>query len=163
MRLIKFGLAAVVLVGTVAAACGGGDDEGSMGAMDMGDGMVAPVQGADLTVNLTNWQVSTSTKELSAGTITVAAVHPADHGAHDAIGATHQLVISPLKAGAKHGTGSFDGLILNLANIKVGETKSGEVTLEPGEYELACLIVEDSDGKQYDHYKEGMHTSITVK
>lgn len=102
-------------------ACGGDDDRGDM-AMD--DGMVAPVAGADITVNLTNWEIAPSPREVQSGTLKVAAVHPRD---------------------------------------KVGETKAGEVELEPGEYELACLVVEKSGGKTYDHYEEGMHTSITVK
>jgi hypothetical protein len=164
MRLRTWvGLLTVAVAGTVAAACGGGDDDVDMD-MDMGDGMVAPVAGADLTVNLTNWAISPTTRELQSGTIKVAAVHPRDHGGHESEGGViHQLVIGKLKPGAKHGQSQFEGLELNLTDIKVGETKTGEVELEPGEYELACLLVEKDGDKTYDHYKEGMHTSITVK
>ena len=156
-------LLTIAAVGTVAAACGGGDADNDMD-MDMGDGMVAPVAGADLTVNLTNWDISPTTRQVQSGTLKVAAVHPNDHGGHGSEGGvTHQLVIGKLKPGAKHGESQFAGIALNLTDIKVGETKTGEVELEPGEYELACLVVETSGGKTYDHYKEGMHTSITVK
>lgn len=160
LRIIAaLGLSAAL---AVTVACGGDDDD--MGNMDMGDGMVAPVAGADITVNLTNWEIAPSAREVQSGTFKVAAVHPSDHSAHGSEGgATHQLFIAKLKPGAKHGQSQFEGPALNLADIKVGETKMGEVELEPGEYELACLVVEKSGGKTYDHYKEGMHTSITVK
>ena len=158
LKFIAAGGLSVVLALTV--ACGG--DDNNMSNMDMGDDMVAPLAGADLTV--TNWNISPSLREVESGTLKIAAVHPGDHNAHGSEGgATHQLFIARLKPGAKHGEGQFEGPALNLTDIAVGQTKTGEVKLEAGEYELACLVVENSGGKTYDHYKEGMHTSITVK
>jgi hypothetical protein len=157
-------LLTIALAGAGAVACGSASDDDSHADTDELDVIVAPVEGADLTVHLTNWDVIPSQREVSSGTLKVAAVHPADHETHSGSGGDlHQLVIARLKPGAKHGSGAYSELVLNLTDIKVGETKMGEVTLEPGEYELACLLVEKAGDKSYDHYKEGMHTNLTVK
>jgi uncharacterized cupredoxin-like copper-binding protein len=43
--------------------------------------------------------------------------------------------------------------------------KGGSVVLdlEPGAYQLACLITIGEEGSTVDHYKQGMHTEFTVQ
>ncbi len=53
--------------------------------------------------------------------------------------------------------------MLNLSDIKVGKSKTGEVALKAGEYELACLVSETIDGKTVNHYEQGMHTKLIVQ
>jgi hypothetical protein len=36
------------------------------------------------------------------------------------------------------------------------------LTLEPGEYELQCNLVEEVGGKAFGHYVKGMHTTFRV-
>ncbi len=75
-------------------------------------------------------------------------------------GATHQLVVARLEDGADVGETKFGAPVLNLADIKVGEEKTGEAVLEPGRYELSCLVV---DGDDVNHYEEGMYALLTVE
>ncbi len=165
MRL-RFGLIGLALAAgaVLAAACGGGSDDSSMNDMSAGGDAPMTVAGADLTVNLTYWAMEPSGKEVSAGMLKIAAVHKMDHAANAKDGgAMHQLVLAKLEPGAKAGEGKFGKLALNLTDIKMGETKTGEVNLEPGTYELACLMVEEAGGKTYNHYDKGMFTTLTVR
>ena len=142
----------LVMSALLAAGCTSRDDDNQVTAGR-----------ADLTVELRNWAIVPSTTEVRAGLIKVAAVHPTDHGAHSSGGGeVHQLVIARLKLGAKDGDGAYEKLLLNLSDIEMGKTKTGEVRLEPGQYELACLLVEEAGGKTYNHYEEGMHTTLKV-
>jgi uncharacterized cupredoxin-like copper-binding protein len=117
-------------------------------------------------VNLTNWAVEPSATTVKAGTVTFRATHEQEmHGGHGAgeAGATHQLVVARLQDGADVGETKFSSPVLNLADIKVGEEKSGKAVLEPGKYELSCLVVEEVDGESVNHYEEGMYALLTVE
>jgi uncharacterized cupredoxin-like copper-binding protein len=61
---------------------------------------------------------------------------------------THELAI--LKDGEE---------IAEVEDVGKGSLKSLKVRLEPGKYELACLIDEDGE----DHYQNGMHVDFEVK
>jgi uncharacterized cupredoxin-like copper-binding protein len=65
---------------------------------------------------------------------------------------THELVV--LKDGKE--LGEIEGLQKN-------RVESMSLRLEPGKYELACLIVEKENGKTEDHYTLGMHTEFEVR
>jgi uncharacterized cupredoxin-like copper-binding protein len=150
---------ALGLLALVAASCGGDDDESP--ARDE-SGAPASV----VTVNLKNWAVEPSASTLAAGTVKFSAMHEAEHGSMDAAGeegAVHQLLVAPLPAGARAGQGEFGAPVLNLTGLKPGETKSADVQLAPGTYELACLTVEEVNGKTVNHYEKGMFTEVTVK
>lgn len=138
-------------------ACGGEDD----GTAPAADG--TPVSA--VTVNLTNWAMGPSSGVLKAGEVTFTATHVEEHGGHGASegGETHQLLVARLPEGKKGGKGDFGSTVLNLTEIKMGETKTGEATLEPGTYELACLVVEQVNGKSVNHYEKGMHSTVTVE
>lgn len=156
--VIPFLVGLAGLVGLAAAACGGGDADG---APDQGG---APV--SEVTVKLTNWAMEPSSKTLAAGTISFVATHEAEHGETHAAGqegATHQMLLAPLPKGAKAGRNKFGDPVINLTDIKPGEIKTAKVNLEPGNYELACQVVEEVGGKSVNHYAKGMYTMVTVK
>lgn len=47
--------------------------------------------------------------------------------------------------------------------VEPGETADFDLTLDPGTYELTCrIVVEGGDGQLFDHYEQGMHTTIEV-
>jgi uncharacterized cupredoxin-like copper-binding protein len=151
-------LAVLGLFGLGAVACGG-DDEADVVADDG-----PPV--SEVMVSLSNWVVEPSSKTLAAGTVTFTAMHEAEHGAMNMAGqegATHQLLVAPLPKGAKAGQNKFGNPVVNLPDIKPGESMTAEAQLEPGTYELACLIVEEVDGKSVNHYEKGMYTQVTVQ
>jgi uncharacterized cupredoxin-like copper-binding protein len=161
-------LASLALVGLLSAACGGGDDNTSMGGMDMGGSatMASGSDGSSVTVNLKNWAVEPSTKTLTAGKITFTAMHEMDHSSTDMTGqegATHQLVVARLPDGAKAGQSKFGSPVINLTGIKPGESKTAQAELTPGTYELACLVVETVGGTPVNHYEKGMFSQVTVK
>ncbi len=148
---LLFGAAFVV-------ACGGDDDDDAAPAAD-------GTPASAVTVNLTNWAMEPSSGVLKAGTVTFTATHVEEHGGHGVSegGETHQLLVAPLPEGKKGGKGNFGSPVLNLTEIKMGETKTGEATLAPGTYELACLVVEQVNGKSVIHYEKGMYTTVSVE
>ena len=157
MRLFV-SVAILGLLGLVAVACGGDDDDdGDV----VGDG--TPV--SEVTVNLTNWEMEPSSSTLAAGMVKFTATHMEEHGAMDMGegGATHQLWVARLPQGAKAGQSKFESPVVNLTDIKPGESKTAEAELEPGTYELACLVVEQVNGKSVNHYEKGMYTQVTVR
>lgn len=153
-------------------ACGGDDGDGNDTAASATAQSTATAgnQSGDapnsITVNLKNWAVEPSSETAAAGTVTFRATHEEEgHGGHgaDEAGATHQLVVARLEDGAEVGQSKFGRPVLNLADIKVGEEKTGEAVLEPGKYELSCLVVEEVDGEVVNHYEEGMYALLTVE
>ncbi len=151
-------LTGLLLGAAFVVACGGDDDDETAPAADG-----APVSA--VTVNLTNWEMEPSSGVLKAGKVTFAATHVEEHGGHGASegGETHQLFVARLPDGKKGGKGDFGSPVLNLSEIKMGETKTGDAALEPGTYELACLVVEQVNGKSVNHYEKGMYTTVTVE
>lgn len=153
-------LAGLALLATFAVACGGDDDEPDVTSTVAagGDGGATSI-----TVNLKNWAVEPSSATVKAGEVTFRATHEEDaHGGHGTgeAGATHQLVVAPLQDGAEIGETKFGAPVLNLAEIQIGEEKTGKAVLEPGRYELSCLVV---DGDNVNHYEEGMYALLTVE
>jgi len=113
---------------------------------------------------LNNWSIMPSSTTLAAGEVVFTATHDEmhAHGSNEG-GATHQLLIARLPDGAKAGEGKYDEMVLNLTDIKPGETKAGSAQFTPGRYELACLVVETVNGKSVSHYDKGMFTTVVVK
>jgi uncharacterized cupredoxin-like copper-binding protein len=155
---ILLSLGAVGAIVLAAAACGGGEASGEKPTT------LAAVPATAVTVKLSNWHVSASADTLAAGTVRITAVHDENHG-HGAPegGAVHQLMVAPLAAGEKAGAHKYGAPVLNLTDLKPGESREASVALTPGTYEFACLVVEDVDGKQVAHYEKGMYAAVTVK
>lgn len=151
----------LALLTMLAVACGGDDDDGETTPAASVEGG-AP--GTSITVNLKNWAIEPSSATVKAGTVTFRATHEEEgHGGHGAgeAGATHQLVVARLQDGADVGETKFGAPVLNLADIKVGEEKTGKVVLEPGRYELSCLVVDGDDN--VNHYEKGMYALLIVE
>ena len=153
-------VAGLALSAAIAASCGGDDDDDS-GTAPIASGGTRPA-GSSVTVNLKNWAVEPSSATAKAGTVTFRAIHEEEEHGHgaDGAGTTHQLVVARLQDGANVGETKFGAPVLNLADIKVGEEKTGKAVLEPGRYELSCLVV---DGDNVNHYEEGMYALLTVE
>ncbi len=157
----------LIALAVVGASCGGDDDgNGQLSGMDHGSSgmnMNSNSPASNVTVNLSNWAMSPSSNTLTAGTVKFTANHEAaQHGMNDG-GATHQLMVARLPDGAKAGQSKFSSIALNLGDIKPGESKSGEAQLTTGTYEVACLVVEQVNGKSVNHYEKGMYTTVVVK
>ena len=46
--------------------------------------------------------------------------------------------------------------------LETGESETVAVSLEPGEYELLCGVVEEVRGERVNHSEEGMSTTLVV-
>lgn len=161
MKRGSVGLVGFALLTAVAVASGGNDDDARTTPItSAGTGPA----GASITVNLKNWAIEPSSATVKAGTVTFRATHEEEgHGGHGAgeAGATHQLVVARLQDGADVGETKFGAPVLNLADIKVGEEKTGKAVLEPGRYELSCLVVDGDDN--VNHYEKGMYALLIVE
>ncbi|MCL4243398.1 MAG: hypothetical protein KJ048_18765 [Dehalococcoidia bacterium] len=141
----------------VAAGCGGDDDDdhgmdGGMGGMMTGE---APA--GSIRVGLVNWAVEPERSSAPAGKVTFWAVHDMAH-AHggDAGGNVHDLQVM-----RKTADGSFE-LVGEVKDLKMGEAKALTLDLAPGEYELACTVVEVVGDEAVGHYAKGMRAPFTV-
>lgn len=179
MRLKTIGvLLGVLALPALLVACDGDDDDvagvpapGDETATQPGQQQASPSPSGDediqeLTVDLKNWAIEASDSKVEAGTIRFVAKHTMEgHGDHDADegGMVHQLVVAPLDEGAEVGESKFGAPVVNLTDIEMGEEKTIDVELEPGRYEMACLVVEDVDGEKINHYEKGMYALLEVE
>jgi hypothetical protein len=150
------GLALFAVSALFATACGSADDDGhAMTNMPHGAANAAPA-GA-ITVTLRNWAVVPDGASAKAGQVTFWAVHDMSHmHAAGEGGVTHDLqVMRKLPGGGLELVGQVTGL-------RMGEAKALTIELVPGDYELACNVVEEIGGKAVSHYIEGMHTPFKV-
>lgn len=153
-RMIVKGLLALALTGAfaVSVACGGDDDNHHMGGM-----MGAAAPEGSIRVGLVNWAVEPAQTSAPAGKITFWAVHDMQHrhGAGEG-GDVHDLQVL-----RKAADGSTE-LVGQVQGLRMGEAKALTLTLEPGEYELACTVVEVVNGQAIGHYTKGMRAPFTV-
>lgn len=141
----------------IAAACGGDDDDdhgmdGGMGGMMTGN---APA--GSIRVGLVNWAVEPEKTSAPAGEVTFWAVHDMAH-THDsgAGGDIHDLQVM-----RKTADGTFE-LVGEVKDLRMGDAKALTLNLTPGEYELACTVVEVVGDQAIGHYTKGMWTPFTV-
>lgn len=141
----------------VAAACGDDDDShSSMGNMSNMGAMSSAPEGS-IRVDLVNWAVQPAQTSTKAGKVTFWAVHDMGHmHGGDEGGVTHDLQVMK-----KLPDGSYD-MVGQVQGLKMGDAKALSLTLEPGDYELSCNVVETINGKPIAHYAKGMHTPFTV-
>jgi uncharacterized cupredoxin-like copper-binding protein len=100
-------------------------------------------------VDLTEWTVRPSVAEVKSGRVTFTAHNRST-------GMVHELAILRVADGDKTE-------VKEIEDLDPGKSESVTVTLKPGEYELACLLVPGEAGSTADHYKEGMHTTFHVR
>lgn len=106
---------------------------------------------ADDTVNvgLIEFSVTPDKTSVKAGSIKFVAENTSQSQVHE---------LAVLK---KESDGSLDNEG-EVEDIAAGEGGEVILDLEPGEYELACLIAPGEAGSTFDHYEQGMHTDFTV-
>jgi hypothetical protein len=162
LSVLRLGAVALVAVsGTVLAACGdSGDtpDSASAAAEPDPEAEAHPTVDPNATptpdpgpatttvkVELREWAVISGRESVPAGVIQFIADNTGKE--------THELVI--VKDGEE---------LAEIEGVAAGYVRAMRFKLEPGEYELACLIVEtEPDGTKEDHYKLGMHATFEVK
>lgn len=150
--------AAAGLAGCTGGAESGNDSaNGSGGANGSGNGSAngsnasgTPGASGDRKVRvvLDEWQVKPDAKSVPSGQVTFNAVNKG----HE----VHELVVRQ-----RSDDGAYEELD-EVDDIGKGTSKKLQMELEPGTYELACLIVEEEEGETEDHYKLGMHETIEV-
>lgn len=153
-RILTMGIFVMLLPVFAMAVAGCGDDDtdghGNMSGMNQ-----APH--GSIRVDLVNWAVEPAQTSAKAGKIAFWAVHDMghSHGASEG-GNTHDLQVMK-----KQADGSFE-LAGQVQGLKMGEAKALTLTLQPGDYELSCNVVEELKGEFIPHYAKGMHIAFTV-
>ncbi len=109
-----------------------------------------------IRVGLVNWAVEPEKTSAPAGEVTFWAVHDMKHAHGDAGGNIHDLQVM-----RKTAEGSFE-LVGEVKDLRMGDAKALTLDLMPGEYELACTVVEVVGEQAIGHYTKGMRTPFTV-
>ena len=150
------------LVGFGAIACDDADDPGVevVGEADPeahpeADPEAHPEAGGSfdgsVRVQLVEWEVQPDAESIGAGSIRFVAENNGNE--------THELVICA--------DSCAEGEVAELAEVEdvsAGIVRSFIVDLEPGTYELACLIEEtEENGEVENHYELGMRRTIAVE
>ncbi|WP_049999165.1 cupredoxin domain-containing protein [Halococcus sediminicola] len=153
--VLKGGVASLVaaagLAGCTGGAQTGGNDSGANGSSTDGSGSNGSANGSGsgdrkVRVVLKEWRVKPDAKSVPAGNVTFDAVNEG----HE----VHELVVRQ-----RNDDGAYEKLD-EVDDIAKGTSKKLRTKLDPGTYELACLIVEEEEGETEDHYKLGMHETI---
>jgi|GEM_PF-2054275 len=175
-RYVSHGIAALIVVAGVSACSDDADDDsgsvseigeetdsssvsgssgsGSSSVSGMGMEPDTPAfskEEADVVIPViaTEWVVSVQVDEIPAGKVYF--------DIQNAGAKRHELVLVPAGAETEE---------INMGeqeNIPFGMTGGLAVTLTPGDYRLACFIIEtEPDGTVEDHFKNSMYTDITV-
>jgi uncharacterized cupredoxin-like copper-binding protein len=116
---------------------------------DAGEPTDAVDADAKVTVGLMEYEVTPDVESVSAGTILFEATN-------DSTTMVHELAVLRVED---------DGSLENegeIEDIAVGEGGTVTIDLEPGNYQLACLLVPGEAGSTTDHYQEGMWTEFEV-
>jgi len=152
--VLKGGMASLAAAAGL-AGCTGGAQSGNDSASANGSGNGSNASGTPgasgdrkVRVVLDEWQVKPDAKSVPSGQVTFNAVNKG----HE----VHELVVRE-----RSDDGAYEELD-EVDDIGKGTSKKLQMKLEPGTYELACLIVEEEDGETEDHYNLGMHETIEV-
>jgi plastocyanin len=141
-------------VSTIVKLVAGDDLQSTDPADDGGDSPVTRGGNdnpADTTVavDLTEYAVEPSAVAVAAGNIQFDTTNSGDE--------VHELYVLRIQE-----EGGFD-VIGEIEDVEPGASGTIRLQLEPGDYQLACLIVPGEAGSTVDHYQEGMLTEFTVE
>ncbi len=106
--------------------------------------------GTTVAVTLVEYGITADKPSVSAGKIRFIATNTS-------ASQVHELAVLKTKP-----DGTFDNMG-EIEDIEAGKGGSVDLDLEPGAYQLACLIAVGEAGSTVDHYQQGMHTDFTVK
>jgi uncharacterized cupredoxin-like copper-binding protein len=124
---------------------GPGSPEPSASATDVSGGDAETT----VTVTLVEYSVQPDAALIAPGSIEFVAENASESMVHE---------LAVLKA---RDDGSFDN-VGEIEDIAAGEGGTVTLELEPGSYQLACLLVPGEAGSTVDHYQQGMHTDFAV-
>lgn len=154
------GVAIAALAAIVSVACGGDNDDHGKDddhAMDGGGHMSGEAPAGSIEVLLVNWAVEPAQESAKAGKVTFWAVHEMGHShSADEGGNVHDLQVMK-----KSADGGFE-LVGQVQGLRMGQAKALTLDLAPGDYELACNVVEEVNGNIIPHYTKGMRTPFKV-
>lgn len=105
--------------------------------------------GTSVAVSLAEYTVTVDKATVKAGQIRFIATNISKTQ-------VHELAVLKIKE-----DGSFDNLG-EIEDIAPEQGGSVQLDLQPGAYQLACVIVPGEAGSTVDHYQQGMHTNFTV-
>lgn len=103
----------------------------------------------EVTVDLSEWAVAPTPRELPAGRTTFVARNRSTVFAHE-------LAVLRVEGDEKK-------KVTELGAIDAGKSKTVTVSLKASTYELACLMVPGESGSTVDHFAQGMHTLFIVR
>lgn len=137
-------IACLAVLAMVFAACSGG--------------------GNTIDVSLSEWQVDPSPASASSGDVEFSVTNDG--------GEAHEMVvvkdIAPEDLPVDENGHVIEeevpeaALIGEIAEFDAGTTETKTFNLEPGTYTIFCNIIEEEDGETISHFKNGMHSTITV-
>ena len=113
----------------------------------------------EVRVELSNFNVGLSRKEISAGDVTLLVQHEneAGHSMNSNMpGQTHDVVL------IRHDDDGTSEVVGRTHTLKSGEKQQLQMQLTAGSYEFLCDVVEEVRGTSVSHYAEGMHKAFTV-
>lgn len=149
----------VVVVGMAVAGCGDDGGAASSACRPVGDG-----GGSTVAVTLDEWSVQAEQTSVAAGTVTFD-VHNAGEEPHELVVVkgvpAEQLRVVDGKV--DEGTLPEGAFVGEVEAFPGGEDCKGTFELSAGSYVLFCNIVEQHDGKQESHFREGMVTTFEVR
>lgn len=159
MKRIWRAALALAVVAVIAAACG--EDDGGDGAAD------TPQEGV-VRVRLYEWGIEAEPASVPAGEVTFEVLNDG--------GEPHELVIArtdlapdalpTAEDGSVDEAGPDLELIDEIEEFEAGTEESLTVQLDPGSYVLFCNLVDEAgehgEEEAHSHYREGMHTALTV-
>ena len=124
--------------------------EGAAAESTDGSASVTPDASADstVTVSLGEYTVEPDSGSVEAGKIQFVAENSGTE--------IHELYVLKVREGGYDVVGEIE-------NVAPGGAGGMTLELEPGDYQLACLIVPGEADSTVDHFKEGMHTDFTVE
>jgi hypothetical protein len=111
-----------------------------------------------VSIELSNFKIGVSDRTIEAGGVTLLVEHQEERG-HRAggVGEMHDLAVLRLTDGGGR------ELVARSDTLHSGDSQDLRVTLDPGEYELMCTVVEEYRGRTISHADEGMRTTMTVR
>jgi uncharacterized cupredoxin-like copper-binding protein len=139
IELVASGASSTGTTGAATPAASGSPSAGDSSEVD-----------SSVAVTLTEYLVTPDKPSVATGKIRFTATNASKDEVHE---------LAVLKA-------KTDGTFENMGEVEdIDPEKGGSVVLdlEPGAYQLACLITIGEEGSTVDHYKQGMHTEFTVQ
>ena len=170
----------MLLLPLLVAACGGGSGSGGAPAPSSA-GSTAPIatqasssaapSGGAATVNATanDFNYKFNTTSVAAGPVHFVLDNQSKTYQHELVIYPQnqpklQALITALDAGQTVNLSDYlQGIALTIQPQDPGKTASGDATLQPGTYDMACFVVSNIGGKNMVHYEMGMHDTLTVK